>query len=397
VSLPYDVLTEEERDDLYQTSPFNIVRLIWGKELPGREEEGNPYLRASALLQSWLKEGILRRDEEEAFYLSVQDFSFQGRGERRTGLVARVSLSHAEGGSIFLHEETFSQQVNDRLQLLQATSAHLDSIFAVYAGDSEALNRLMREQMEDPPLLDLQDRWGVRNRIWAVHGKERLETISEEMRGRQLIVADGHHRYQASLRYFAEKGQQGHVLMTLVSLNDPGLVILPYHRLILDPEMDTVGTFLNRLRSSFRVDEVRLPHRKERQILLTEYLWADTGPIPRFAFYGGGDSLFLLTRPSRGISDASPLMEIFVLEEEILPNLKGWEAGRKEEMVCYTPSIEEALHQVEAGGAQLAIFLRPPSPQELLTLVRGGRKAPPKSTYFYPKLLSGLVLDLLDG
>jgi len=404
MALPYDVLTERDRDELYQASPYNIVRLIWGKDLPGDGAQENKYLRAARLLRKWEDEGILIRDEQEAFYLYVQDFVL-GKGEvkSRRGIIARVRLEDADSEAILPHEETFPEQTADRLQLIRATRANLDPIFAVYEGETGSLKAILEEEMRQLPLIDIRDRWGIRHRLWAIKKAEARRAIEQEMEDRPLFIGDGHHRYEAALQYRREmmekeggaaREEAGYhsTLMTLISTEDPGLVILPVHRLIRGIEGWNLKELLGQAGGSFSVEEVRLPAgEEERERFVSEYLEKEGTFTRCFGLYAGGESLYLLT-----LYQPQPKLDVAILDELILQGMLGLHGSEKEERVGYTFDTHESLRQVEAGTYDLAFLVRATSLQEVRSVSLAGEKMPQKSTYFYPKLLSGLVIHRLN-
>ncbi|MDH7499131.1 MAG: DUF1015 domain-containing protein [candidate division NC10 bacterium] len=393
MSLPYDVLTERDREELLQANPYNIVRLIWGKDLPGDGPQESKYLRASRLLHEWMQQGILTPDEQEAFYLSVQDFALGSEVRTRRGIIARVPLQGREAGEILRHEETFSEQKEDRLRLLQATHANLDPIFGLYEGSGPQLEAIMDEEMKRPPLLDLRDRWGVRQRLWAITDSNAHQRIEREMEDRRLFIADGHHRYEAALEYYRQMGEYDQIMMVLISMEDPGLVILPVHRLLREMGRDVLGKLLQTARAQFSVAELRLPpSEKEKAAFVQEQLRKNEASAYRCGVYGGGDSLFLL---SSSKPDAHLRLDVEVLDEVILHGFLGLKGREKEEKVSYTSDTGEALREVEAGSHDLAFLVRPTSLGEVRSISLAGKRMPPKSTYFYPKLLSGLVINRL--
>lgn len=395
MSLPYDVLTERDREELYQANLYNIVRLIWGKDLPGDGPQESKYLRAARLLQEWKEEGILTREEQEALYLYVQDFALGPEPKSRRGIIARVRLDDCDSEAILQHEETFPEQREDRLRLLRATQANLDSIFALHEGMGGHLRAIFDQEMGRSALLDLRDRWGVRHRLWAITDPKAHRRIEQEMGDRRLFIADGHHRYEAALQYRREMSEYDQIMMTLVSTEDPGLIILPVHRLLRGMGRDALKQVLQKAASQFSVTETRLPEgEEERLTFVHQQLEQERISSYRFGLYGGGDSLFLLSSSKSG--PQIPL-DVEILDEIILRGLLGLKGLEKEERVSYTSDTCAALREVEAGSYDLAFLVRPTSLEEVKSISRAGMRMPPKSTYFYPKLLSGLVINCLEG
>jgi len=418
-SLPYDVLSEKDREELYQANPYNIVRLIWGKDLPEDDAQENKYVRAGRLLQEWQQKAILIRDEEKAFYLYAQDFALSGQSEKsRRGIFARVKLEDLNSDTILRHESTFPVPKADRLHLLQATRANLDSIFTIYESGSNKLDTILDERMKGSPLVDIRDREGVRNRLWALKEPGDQERIRKVLADRQLLIADGHHRYEAALEYRREMmSQEGRVrgkedagyhyaMMMLVDIEDPGLIILPYHRLIGGvPGWDLKG-FLGKASEYFSVEEKRTPSaEEERQRHIADRLERRGLFAHSFALYAGGNTVFFLGLKDEGIigslgrethSETVRKLDVTIMDRLILHGLLGYQEVAKGGKIGYTPNMKEALRQVEDGTYDLAFLLKPTTLQEVKSICLAGERMPQKSTYFYPKLLSGLVINLHD-
>jgi uncharacterized protein (DUF1015 family) len=418
-SLPYDVLSEKDREELYQANPYNIVRLIWGKDLPEDDTQENKYVRAGRLLQEWQQRAILIR-EEKAFYLYAQDFALPGQSEKsRRGIVARVKLEDPNSHTILRHESTFPVPKADRLHLLQATRANLDSIFTIYERESNKLDAILDERMKGSPLLDIRDREGVRHRLWALRRSREHQAVQEELARRQLFIADGHHRYEAALEYRREMmSQEGRVrrkedagyhyaMMMLVDIEDPGLIILPYHRLIGGvPGWDLKG-FLGKASEYFSVEEMRTPSaEEERQSHIADRLERRGLFAHSFALYAGGNTVFFLDLKDEGIigslgrethSETVRKLDVTIMDRLILHGLLGYQEPAKGGKIGYTPNMKEALRQVEDGTYDLAFLLKPTTLQEVKSICLAGERMPQKSTYFYPKLLSGLTINLHDS
>lgn len=419
MSLPYDVLTEKDREDLYQANPYNIVRLIWGKDLPGDAPSENKYLRAARMLQEWEENRVLVREEGKAFYLYAQDFVLPGQGEKsRRGILARVRLEDFNSQTILRHEATFAGPKADRLNLIRATRANLDSIFTIYDSRNSELGAILDERMSQSPLLDIRDREGVRHRLWALKEMEDQELIKEEVADRPLFIADGHHRYEAALLYRREMmSQEGEMekedadyhygMMMLIDMEDPGLVILPTHRLVGGiPGWDLKG-FLTRANEYFFVEEMKLPSaEQERERIIGEQLEKKGVFAHSFVLYVGGNSVFFLglkderimdSLGKEGESEALRKLDITIMDRLILNRLLGYQKSGKEGRIGYTPNMEEALGRVEDGIYDLAFLLKPTTLQEVKLISLAGERMPQKSTYFYPKLLSGLVINPHDS
>src|SRR5450631_4905646 len=252
VTQPYDKITPALQDHYYEASPYNLVRIILGKRLPGDGDAGNVYTRAAASFQSWRQTGVLRRDAEPSLYRYSQTFKVPGteaRAERRS-FIALGRLEQYSAGVVFRHEQTLAKPKADRLDLLRATRAHFGQIFMLYSDPAAEIESAMASP--DPPLMEMTDEYGVLHRVWSVSDPEIVALICDKMRDKKLIIADGHHRYETALTYRNERRAAGSgaareigksspaedlaphdlAMMTFVNMDSPGLLILPTHRVV---------------------------------------------------------------------------------------------------------------------------------------------------------------------
>jgi uncharacterized protein (DUF1015 family) len=296
--------------------------------------------------------------------------------------------------------------------LIRATRANLDSVFTLYESGSGKVSTILDERMKESPLLDIRDRQGVRHRLWAMKRLEDQEAIQKEIADRPLFIADGHHRYEAALEYrremMSKEGRVGgedagyhYAMMVLVAMEDPGLAILPYHRLIGGIPGWNLHEFLARTSEYFSVEEMRLPSaEEERRRHIGERL-ERRGPFAHsFALYAGGDSVFFLGLKDEGVldslgketdSETVRKLDVTIMDRLILHVLLGYQGSAKGERIGYTPDMKEAMRQVEEGIYDLAFLVKPTTIREVKSISLAGDRMPQKSTYFYPKLLSGLV------
>jgi uncharacterized protein (DUF1015 family) len=394
VAPPYDVIDEAQRAALAGRSPYNVVEL----DLP-RDRDGDPYQHAGELLSEWTDEGVLARDSEPAIWALEQDYSApDGSRLTRRGFLARVKLA-PYGEGIRPHERTQPGPKEDRLRLTRATRHNLSPIFALHPGD--AWHRL-EPALGDEPWGDVTDGDGTTHRVWRIEDPAVHEAIATELAPGELLIADGHHRYETSLAYQAEVGSGGpqdYVLMALVSLEDPGLTVFPTHRLISgladDPaKQEALGSGLREL---FEVEEVPADQ-------------LDPGGTEGVGVFGYMDShhkqafrLRLASNPAldralAGRSEAYRTLDAAILEELVLKEILGMstEDIAAKRGIGYTPSIDEALAKLDAGDYQAAFLLRPTPVDQVREVAAAGETMPPKSTYFFPKLLTGLVFNPLS-
>ena len=421
VSPPYDVISPEGQERYHARHPYNVIRLILAKDASPGTTEPTRYERAGAAFKQWQAEGILRRDEEPALYLSEQTFSLGPEHRvRRRGFMAMVRLAAYEEEVIQPHERTFAKYKADRLALMQAAPANLEAILGFYPGPAETVRAVLERGMAATPVADFTDEDGTCQRLWILRDRGEVRIITEALRARPVIIADGHHRYETALQFRAERraaagapgegDRQPHefVLMHLTCTDDPGLVILPTHRLIRQRSSVERTALPDALGRFFRVESRPLdtgnPSRSLPPVLAE---LADRGrQAPAFAVYAGGPEILLLNLQEQRIVDdlqgaghsaAYARLDVAILHHLVLERVLGIRsAGMADDAITYTRDAAQAVQAVAAGEAHLALLQNPPLVSQVEAVALAGERMPQKSTYFYPKLLSGLVISPLD-
>jgi len=424
VTPPYDVISPEAQERYHARHPYNVVRLVLPKDAGQGTGEPSRYARAGAAFASWQAEGILRRDAEPALYLSEQTFSLgspgPGRRVRRCGVMAMVRLAEYEERLILPHERTFAKYKADRLALMHAAPANLEAIFGFYPGPAEPVGGIVGRHMAGQPAVDFADEDGTRQRLWVLHDRGDVRAITEALRERPIIIADGHHRYETGLQFRAERRaaagasaqaeRRPHefLLMHLTCAEDPGLVILPTHRLIRQRPALERGALPGALGRFFRVETRPLDSRTPAPSVppVLAELAERRRETTAFAVYAGGSELLLLTLHDRGVVDEflrqghSPTyarLDVAILHRLVIEQILGvGPTGAPDDAIGYTRDEVQAVQAVASGAAHLALFQNPPEVSQVEAIARGGERMPQKSTYFYPKLLSGLVISPLD-
>lgn len=392
VAPPYDVIGPERRQQLMQSSAHNIVWLT----LP--EGDGDKYETAAQTLARWIGEGALREDDRPGFYRYVQTFRHPLTGQEvsRTGLIVTLKTEPYEKGVVLPHEQTFPGVKEDRFRLLQATRTHLESIFGLYESNSalqEALGRAsfrLVAQLEHPDLPE-----GYSQRLEVADEPSDTEAISRAFEPLRIWIADGHHRYETALRYGMESGDENSptrfLPILLVSMEDPGLVILPTHRaLTSDPAPDWQSAIGER----FDARAVSLSS------LLNEMERAADAANPGIGFVNREQAWLITPRQGldmrsilgEGVSDALANLDVNVLHQALMPAMGFGDAAPE-----FTHDPRQALDGVERGAYCSAFLLNPPSLAAMSEIANRGEKMPKKSTYFYPKALSGLVMWRIPG
>jgi uncharacterized protein (DUF1015 family) len=395
VAPPYDVIDDAQRAELAGRSPYNVVEL----DLPRDPGGGDPYEHAAELLGRWTDEGVLARDSEPTIWALEQDYSApDGSRLTRRGFLARVKLA-PYGEGIRPHERTQPGPKEDRLRLTRATRHNLSPIFALHPGDAW---QHLESSVGGGPLGEVTDGDETTHRVWRIGDPEVHEAVSAELADAELLIADGHHRYETSLAYQREVGEGSaadYVLMALVSLEDPGLTVFPTHRLVSgladDPaRQEALGTGL---RDLFEVEEVptdRLDPAGDEGVGVFGYVDSHFKRAYRLRLASNP----ALDRALAGRSEAYRTLDAAILEELVLKEVLGMSAEdiAAKRGIGYTPSIDEALAKLDAGDYQAAFLLRPTPIDQVREVAAAGETMPPKSTYFFPKLLTGLVFNPLS-
>ena len=410
---PYDIISESQRLSYLARNPHNIIRL----ELP--RDGADPYAAAGETLRSWLEEGILRQDDEAAFYVYEIEFDLEGMsdisgmaGGRRSivGLIAQVHLEEFSKGIVLPHEETLSKAKEDRFNLMKATHCNFSDIYSLYmddGGEEETLDILGLAQREQP-VSELTDEAGLTHRLWAITDAGIVSAIQRRFTDTKLYIADGPHRYETALRYRDTLREQGildtdaeYVMMMLVEMSHPGLVVFPTHRMIRDVKNFDAAKLLADSAPYFDI-RTGVPLDALDESLEHAY----TEGRKAFGFYTGGETVTVMTLKDTAVMDSllpdlSPTarqLDVNVLHTLVLERLLGIDKENMANQVnlTYTRSLREALDDVAAGAYQCSFLLNPTRVSEIRDVAAAGEKMPQKSTYFYPKLITGLTMNKLD-
>ena len=401
VAPPYDVISPDQQAALYRRSPHNVVRLILGREEDRYEE-------ARMNLEQWTEEHVLLRDEDPAVYFLEQEFTGpDGTSHRRRGFIAICRVEEFKAGAVLPHERTLSKPKEDRFRLVQATRTNLSQIFSIYSDPEHRMEPLLARGMTGPSLIDIVHD-GVKNRLWRQGDPELIRAVAERMRGETVLIADGHHRYETALAYRdlmrIKSGDRtgtaafDYTMMFFSSMDDPGLVVFPTHRLVHSLDSADAGNLLERVRESFEVT----------QAASLEDLASMLSSQPEYAFgliAPGGFHLLKLKGKEllRSLisADTSPEvreLDVTLLHSYLLEEMLGIsrEAQEKKMNLDYVKTVEEAGNAVAGGSAQFAFLMNPTKLTQIRRVARAGQTMPQKSTFFYPKLLSGLLLYPLE-
>ncbi len=408
ISQPYDRVRHGLQDEYYALSPYNVVRLIKGKEEPGDDDQHNVYTRARDFFRAWLDEGVLMREPRPAFYVLHQTFTLpDGSTRTRHGFVAAFELSRFDEGIVLPHERTLSGPKIDRLNLMRATEVNFGHIFMLYPGGG--INDLLEEAIAGQEGFELRELFehDVVQRFWPVTDEKVIAAVMEEMAPRRnLIIADGHHRYETALNFRDEMRARypdappnagfNYRMVTLVSMEDPGLVILPTHRLIhsYDRLDGPAALHLAQEKGYFTVQEV-----PDRAALEAELAAAEPSH-PRFGFYDGRFAVLTLKDPAvleKLLPDRAPawrMLDVSVLHELFIERVLGIDkaAVERKENIEYLRDPQMGYEAVDEGRANFLLVMNPTRMEQVRACTAAGEKMPQKSTDFYPKVISGLVM-----
>lgn len=408
---PYDVIGPAAQDALYQQHPCNVVRLILNRSETGDESPDLRYDRAANFLRHWKSEGVLIQEHETAFYVYHQEFDWEGTHYVRKGFLGRLRLEDFGEGSVFPHEQTMSGPKADRLALLKACQMNLSPVFGLFPDADSAVQNPLEKAVLGETALEAVDDLGVTHRLWAVSDSTVLEQVTSGFSGKPVFIADGHHRYETACNYrnwLKEQGKltdENHpanfVLMMFVGMSDPGLAILPTHRLISGLPKLSSDDVKAALGGHFELEEVgEGPEGADQAWGLMD---ADGGQDV-FGF-GTTDGKWLFGR----LTDGSPMdslaadqsedwrqLGVSLLHRLILDHLIGEKYPDAERACRYVHLMDEVNDGLSSGEFQLACLVAPAGIEHVESIASRFEKMPPKSTFFYPKLLSGLVFNPLS-
>lgn len=409
VTPPFDVISEEAQERYYERNPHNVIRLELGKFTPEDNTLNNRYTRAARTLAEWRLDNVLRQDTIPAYYAYQQIFRHDGQSYTRTSLIARVRLEPWEKHVVLRHEFTRKKDKDDRLQLLRACSVNLSPIMSMYSDPQGRIRRMLGEYLAQP-VVHITDEAGEEHRLQPVTDPETVERIQDFFVERQLYIADGHHRYETALNYrneilemrrkLAEDDAANFVMMSLIDLDDPGLLVLPTHRLFSDlsPEVlanlnsANLARYLT-VRELERVDESTLQELAHAGEVAPSFLLI----TPRQSWLLSLNEQGRARMPGAGHSAAWRDLDVSIAHTLILEDLLGLQpedltAGK---YVRYTHETREALNAVAQGQAQAALLLNATRVRQICDIADADDQMPQKSTYFYPKLTTGLVMNPL--
>ena len=417
ITPPYDIISSQEQDEYYSLNLYNSIRLELPKELPGDNNHYNKYTRAGETLNNWLEQGVLLPEKKDCLYIYQQEFDLEdGKTLTRTGLIGLIRLEEFDKGIILPHENTLSKPKADRLNLMRACNANFSQVFGLYDDPQAHIPSIINDYCwkHTPDILADGGLIKTNEKLWAVDDPQFIRDVSGAFIGKQIYIADGHHRYETALAYRNELRAKNpnhtgdelynYVMMTIVEMEDPGLVILPTHRMVSGIHNVGLASLMDDLKEHFHIEEhdVGTTNANNKSSVIQNIL--DDKGLHTFVLYSGKDSpLYSLSLKSLAIMSrlhpnrhSSYLdLDVSILHTLILERILG--IGEKElanqENLKYTHSILEGVEEVDRGDQQMTFFMNATTIRQIQEVSLAKEKMPQKSTYFYPKLITGLVFN----
>jgi uncharacterized protein (DUF1015 family) len=381
---PYDVINSKEQEELYNKNPYNVIRLILAKG-----EDDSKYQEAAQTFRSWIENDTLTHDEEPSIYPYYQEFEEGHKKLTRKGFLAAVKIEDFSTKKILPHEKTFPKHKRDRLKLNTACKANMSPVFSVYSDPEITIEKLLDEKLTGEPIFDITNDDGVRNRLWKISDPDTISFIGNHLKDKSLLIADGHHRYETAIEYRniqreLNGGVSGdkpyeYVMMFLSNAEDEGLIINPTHRVIKNMGDLDIASFLNKLSQEFNIE--KMPYKDGISNIESE----------EFAILTK-DTEFVYRASLKAINTESPnRLAVTLLHNNVFNNIIDEDSAG----ILYTKFLSEAARLVQSEEYEIAFILPELRAGDIFDVVLTGDRMPQKTTYFYPKILSGLVFNPL--
>lgn len=381
ISPPYDVIKETERKAMLDKNKFNSVKLCLVEDL----EDPDRYKKMRKEFEDWKAEGVLTQTDRESFYLIEDTYEIEGKPSKRIGFVGLLKTSPFEEKQVLPHEYTMSGPKKDRLALLEAMGAEFSQIFMCYQDPDFVLEKIYEEKSKTAPDLEGLDVMDVHRRVWFIQDKTQLEAIQNCLADKQLLIADGHHRYETAI-YYAKNGpseKSKYVQCYFTNSQNPDFNILPIHRITHLPEGMSEFDFQGRLEKTFKLSQLQ-PNEDFRRTIENK----SNNEIAFICSFASSGRSFLLSRPKKSSTDA----EIFSLQKQIFEDIYGWDVSKiAKGVIQFEHTTSDFLKTLQSNERNVGFFLPSTDLSLILDVVKEGRRMPQKSTFFYPKLASGLV------
>lgn len=409
---PYDIISPAQQEMYYNRDEYNMIKLDLVKEFPTDTEQDSRYTRASNTFSQWLSNRVLVGEERPSIYFYEVSYTKYGPEKTMKGFISLCRLEEFGKGKVVPHEYTLSKPKSDRLNLLRSCQANFSLIFSLYSSPDGKINKTIEGSLKDSaPDTDVVDDNGDRHRLWVVSDPAIIEAVQNSMKDKTVYIADGHHRYEASLNYRNEARQKGgegaydYIMMFFANMDEPGLTVLPTHRLIFGVSEDNMNSLYDNLGKYFRIRDFEFSSGNEsgaRKQLLDALKKA--GPQDHYlGMYIKGENKYSLLELKGedillDIKTDKPLswrrLDVSILQSLILQDILGFseESISRQENLCYVKDFDDSIRKVRDEEYQAAFLLNATKIEEIKDVTETGERMPQKSTYFYPKCLTGLVI-----
>ena len=414
IAPPYDVISDEQREHFYNKSEHNIVRIIKGRTEPGDKDDNNQYTRAAKYLNEWIKGGVLKQDSTESIYGYIQDFEVGGNKFQRYSFIALAKLEDF-GQMVRPHEEILNGPIVDRLNLKRATEAKFGLVLMLYEDEQNMAERMVEEASERSSLVDFVDEQDVRHRLYSITRQPDIEAIIEMMRDKKCTIADGHHRYTTGLTYSKESSlaSAAYQMLAFCNTRHEGLLVLATHRLVSNVEGFSFINLITGLQEKFEVSKYEFDSSGSKSRAKDDALCKMKAEQEQgknaLVLYGGDDAFYLcvlkdsraMDAAAQGKSEAWKSLDVAVLHKLVFEELLGIDQKKlaKQSNIEYvkdtSTAIDDSIAKVDNGEKQAAFLMNPPKMEQIQQVADAGERMPQKSTYFYPKIYTGLTINKL--
>jgi len=417
VTPPFDIISPEEQELFYQQHPNNMIRVILGKTSPEDTPEDNRHTRAATSFNQWMNERVLVRDDEPALYLTSMEFKARDTFYTRYGLIALVKLEPFEKGIVLPHERTFSNVKSERLGLMKACHANFSPIFALYPDGNRLLTLLQKDVDGQAPVMDFTEALGFRHRLWRITDRNLHRQATDALQHQKIFIADGHHRYETALNYrnwvadttpgFTDDHPANFVMMYLCGMDDPGLIIRSAHRLLKEVPATALAALPNQAADYFDIETFDFQPDNLDQVRAAFFKAlnanADRNAI---GFLAKNTQTFylLILKPNTmtrlfgdELADVLLNIDVTVLTRLIFMELLGFDQKRldNEKLIGYATRAKNAVKSVLKGEYDITFVLNPTRIEQVQAIAEAGLIMPRKATYFFPKVITGQVMNLL--
>ncbi|MCP4650679.1 MAG: DUF1015 domain-containing protein [PVC group bacterium] len=391
---PYDVISEAERDKLYKQHSNNVIKLILGKQSKKDTVKNNRYTRAKADFFQWIDDEIMIFDEKPSIYVYTQDYTFEGVKKKRIGFVSCLRFDDKDEGCL-PHEQTLAKPKKDRIQLMQSVEANLSPIFSFYIDNKNAIDTVLKPYTRKKALIDYTDKDNIRHKFWKVDDVKTISKVKTLMKGKRVFIADGHHRYEVSRSYYeqmrkkSKAGNHNQVMVYFTGFNEENLSVMPTHRLVkgvknLDARMKDIEKYFTKTPCK-NLNDMLAKQAKEKGFTLGMCFKG------KFNVLTMKDNV-LLNRLMRKSPSQWKKLDVAMLNKVVFEHIFKLNASQKEEKISYTRDAQFAATAVKKKLADVAFFPNPTKADQVKKIALAKYRMPQKSTYFYPKPITGLVI-----